>query len=252
MNDSYPGRPVVEVEHVAVVYKRRRGLFAHDSFEALRDVSFNLYHGESLGIIGRNGAGKSTLLRLLAGILEPDRGCLVTAGLKTALLSLQVGFDGNLSGRYNAILSGMLLGFGRRHILEILPEIIAFAELEEFIDQPLRTYSTGMRARLGFSVAFHLDPDILLIDEVIAVGDEAFRKKSYEVMEERIRSDRTIVLVSHTPETLHKLCNRVVWIEDGETRLEGGVKEVLAAYQEYLEHPPTVIRPSNLTRDGRL
>lgn len=223
----------MSVRHIGVRYAASAFSSKGRVYEALRDVSFDLYRGESLGVIGRNGAGKSSLLRVLRGIIQPDRGEIIRYTDRISLLSLQVGFDLHLSGRDNAVLSGMLLGMKRRAIIQRLPDIEAFSELGEFFDQPLHTYSTGMRARLGFAVAVNLDTDVLLLDEVLSVGDTAFRDKSAAVMEECIRSEKTVVLVSHSPATLAKLCNRAVWIEDGISRMEGDVMPVLAAYNEY-------------------
>lgn len=227
--------PVISLRNVAVHYWLKKGFFKKERFAALKDISFDLFHGESLGIIGRNGAGKSTLLRLLGGLMRPDKGTLINNGYKTALLSLQVGFDPQLSGIYNAVLSGMLLGFRKEEVIGKLLDIIKFAELEAFIDQPVRTYSSGMKARLGFSTAFHLDPDVLLIDEVLAVGDSDFQKKSSEVMKEKIRSNKTVVLVSHSAGKLRELCNRAVWIEEGVTRAEGDTKSVIKEYEKFLQ-----------------
>jgi lipopolysaccharide transport system ATP-binding protein len=210
------------------------GLRRRRRFWVLQDISFDLYPGETLGIIGRNAAGKSTLLRLLAGIIRQDRGAFVNRGLSTALLSLQAGFVPYLSGRENAILSGLLLGLRRAEVENKMQAIIDFSELGDFIDLPLSSYSSGMRARLGFAVAYQVDPDILLIDETLGVGDEAFQAKSSRAMHERIRSDRTIVLVSHAPGTVQALCDRAVWIEEGITRAVGDVSEVLRAYHEWL------------------
>jgi lipopolysaccharide transport system ATP-binding protein len=221
---------VLRLQNVGVSYMRRKGLFRRERFWALTDVSFSLYRGESLGIIGRNGAGKSSLLKVMAGIIEPDRGCVVRTDLRIDLLSMRVGFQPHLNGRENAILSGMLMGL-RRHQMEAgLREIIAFAELEDFMDQPLRTYSAGMKARLGFAVAFMADPDILLIDEVLGVGDTDFRKKSTELMRRKIQSDKTVVVVSHNALIIRELCDRVVWIERGRTRQIGNAEEVLTSY----------------------
>jgi lipopolysaccharide transport system ATP-binding protein len=227
-------QPVITLRNVAVNFWRKKGMFHREPFAALKDVSFDLYHGDSLGVIGRNGAGKSTLLRLLGGITKPDKGTLINNGYQTSLLSLQVGFDPLLSGRDNAILSGMFLGFRKKEVEARLGEIVAFSELENFIDQPVRTYSSGMKARLGFSVAIYLDPDILLIDEVLAVGDAEFKKKSHKVMQEKIKSDKTIVLVSHNAPTIRQLCNRAVWIEEGVTRAEGDTAMVLNEYEKFL------------------
>ena len=234
ITDKKTEKPVISLRNVAFNFTRKVGFFRREPFAALKDVSFDLYHGDSLGIIGRNGAGKTTLLRLLGGITRPDSGTLINNGAQTSLLSLQVGFDQQLTGRYNAFLSGMLLGFRKEEIEAKIPEIIAFSELEKFIDQPVHTYSAGMRARLGFSVAISLDPDVLLIDEVLAVGDAEFQKKSLEVMKEKLRSDKTIVLVSHQANTIKQLCNRAVWIEEGITRVEGETESVLTEYEAFL------------------
>jgi lipopolysaccharide transport system ATP-binding protein len=204
-------------------------------FWALEDVSLTVNRGETLGVIGRNGAGKSTLLRLLAGIIRPDRGIVENLGYQSTLLSLQVGFVDYLSGRENVILSGMLLGMHRREIEEKMASIIEFAELGEFIDQPIQTYSSGMRARLGFSTALHVEPDILLIDEVLGVGDAEFKEKSTRAMRERMRSDRTVVLVSHSLGLIRSVCDRVVWIEKGRNREEGDPKTVGKSYQQEIE-----------------
>lgn len=222
--------PVLRLENVGVSYQRRKGMFRRERFWALKDVSFSLYHGESLGIVGRNGAGKSTLLKVLAGIINPDRGRIVRTELRADLLSLRLGFSPHLNGRENAVLSGMLMGHSRAQMQAALGEIMAFAELEDFMDQPLQTYSMGMKARLGFAVAFYSDPDILLIDEALGVGDAAFRKKSTTLMRQRIRSDKTVVVVSHSASIIRQLCNRVVWIERGVTKQVDTTEAVLANY----------------------
>lgn len=224
----------LSLRNVGAFYWRQAGYLRKERFWALNDISFDLHHGESLGVIGRNGAGKSTLLQVLAGILRPDRGELVNHGVQTALLSLQIGFVPYLSGRQNALLSGMLIGLNRWEVIEKMGDIKAFSELGEFFDQPINTYSSGMKARLGFSVAFQLDPDVLLIDEVLGVGDSDFRRKSSSVMRNKIRSDKTIVLVSHSAETIRQLCDRAVWIEDGVTRAYGDTSDVLSFYKEQL------------------
>jgi lipopolysaccharide transport system ATP-binding protein len=232
------GDLVVQMRNVGVAYRRRAGFMRSDLYWALRDVSFDLNHGETLGVIGRNGAGKSTLLRILAGIMAPDSGELFNHGYRASLLSLQVGFVPHLTGRENAVLSALLLGMGRKAIENKIDEIIEFSELEEFIDQPAHTYSMGMRARLGFSVAYQADPDILLIDEVLGVGDAPFKKKSAAAIHEKIGSNKSVVLVSHVIPTIRSLCDRVVWIENGRTRMEGATEEVLDAYQAVATQPP--------------
>jgi lipopolysaccharide transport system ATP-binding protein len=239
--DADPGhheRHALRLSNVGVSYERRHGLFRRQEFWALEDVSFSLFHGETLGVIGRNGAGKSTLLRLLAGIIGPDRGKVERFGCRASLLSLQAGFLPRLTGRENAILSGVLLGLSREFVLERMASIIAFAELEESIDEPLHSYSAGMKARLGFSVAFQADPDILLVDEVLGVGDPEFRQKSATALRERIKSDKTVVLVSHNLDVVRALCDRLVWIKDRRTFQEGPTDEVLQAYQDDVAAKP--------------
>jgi len=226
--------PVIQLRNVGVRFRSRRAFFRFRHFDALRDVSLSLYPGDALGVIGRNGVGKSTLLRVIAGIILPDTGDVVNAGVRTTLLALQAGFDPQLTGRANAVLSAMLLGFTRRQVLDHMDRIIEFSELGPFMDEPVKTYSSGMRARLGFSVAVQMKPDVLLIDEVLGVGDVEFRKKSEAALREKIQADQTVVLVSHNAQQVKKLCNRVVWIEEGVSRLEGDADTVLRAYESYL------------------
>ena len=233
--------PVLSLRNVRVTYRRPSPLGRRSSHTALADVSFDLYHGESLAVIGRNGAGKSTLLKLLGGILRPDSGRVYSTGARAALLARQVGFDPQLTGRDNIVLSALLLGFSRAEIARQMDGIIAFAELGDFIDQPLRTYSLGMRARLGFAVSSRLEPEILLIDEALGVGDAAFQAKSSKLIEDRLKSDKTVVLVTHSIPAVRRLCNRAVWIEDGVTRMEDDVEPVLAAYMDAygVKNPPS-------------
>lgn len=228
----------LSLRNVGAFYWRQAGYLRKERFWALKDVSFELYHGESLGVIGRNGAGKSTLLQVLAGILRPDRGTMINHGVQTALLSLQIGFVPYLTGRQNALLSGMLIGLQRKEVIEKMADIKKFSELEDFFDQPISTYSSGMKARLGFSVAFQLNPDVLLIDEVLGVGDADFQRKSSAIMHEKIRSDKTIVLVSHSAETIRRLCDRAVWIEEGVSCAYGDTSEVLTSYEQQLTTKP--------------
>ena len=233
MSAGQHGDRLVKLQNVGVSYRRRVGFRHQPAYWALEDVSLEIYRGETLGVIGRNGVGKSTLLRVLAGIIKPDRGTIhLDAPCHISLLSLQVGFIPQLTGRENAVLSGMLLGVPRRDIEARMDRIIEFAELGDFFDQPISSYSTGMRARLGFSVAFQTDPDILLVDEVLGVGDAAFREKSASAMRQKIRSNKTVVLVSHNQQTIRNLCDRAVWIDKGSTRLVGDPDTVLAAYTE--------------------
>lgn len=227
--------PALTLERVGAFYWRQRGFLKRQRFWALRDVSFELRHGESLGVVGRNGSGKSTLLQLLAGITRPDRGTLINHGVTVSLLSLQLGFVPYLSGRQNAVLSGMLMGRSRRAVESELEAIREFSELGEFFDEPLGSYSSGMRARLGFAVAFRLKPDVLLIDEVLGVGDEGFRAKSTEAIKDTIRSDRTVVLVSHNAGTIRELCDKAVWIERGISKMDGEPESVLEEYSRTFE-----------------
>ena len=229
------GDVLISVQNVGVKFNARRSLFGGDCVEALCDVSFDLRQGDSLGVIGRNGAGKSTLLQLLGGIILPDSGNIVSHNVTTSLLALQVGFDAELSGRVNAVLSGMLLGFRKKEVEANLDKIIAFSELGGFIDRPVKSYSAGMKARLGFSVALEMNPDVLLVDEVLGVGDVEFRQKSMDVMKAKLMSDQTIVLVSHDAWTVKTLCNRAVWIENGVTHMEGNAEEVVTAYEDFVQ-----------------
>lgn len=237
------GQLLIRARNISVVYDRRRSLFRRDKFAALKDVSLDLHAGESLGVIGRNGVGKTTLLRVLANIILPDAGMVENYGASTAMLSLQAGFDPWASGRTNVLLSGLLLGYTENEILARMEEIINFSELGDSIDQRLIGYSAGMRARLGFSVCYHMEPDVLLIDEALGVGDIEFRKKSAAAMKQKIQSDQTVLLVSHDSRTIENLCERAIWIEEGVTRMEGDSTEVVKAYQEYvLCHPRAIAR----------
>ncbi len=231
MSDS---SPIMSLHQVGVAYRQHRGLFG-SAFWALQEVSFDLYAGETLGVIGRNGAGKSTLLRLMAGLIKPDRGSLQRANCRISLLSLRLGFIPYLSGRENAVLSGMLLGLKRQFIQSKLENIKEFSELGDFFERPIHTYSSGMMARLGFSVAFQADPDILLVDEVLGVGDVEFNQKSTQAMKERIKANKTVVFVSHNGQVIHELCDRAVWIEQGVSQIEGTPHQVLTEYHKVLQ-----------------
>ncbi len=199
-----------------------------------------LRQGEILGVVGRNGAGKSTLLKLLAGIIDQDRGEVVRKPHMTAsLLALQVGFIPELTGRQNAILSCILLGLSRREAKRRIGNIFSYAEIEAAIDKPISSYSSGMRARLGFGVAMESDPEILLVDEVLGVGDAQFRRKSSELLHTRMTSGRSVVVVSHDINTLAQLCDRLMLVEDGCTTMEGSVDDVLNVYNAKMLEPST-------------
>lgn len=204
-------------------------------FEAVRGVSFDIEEGQVVGLIGRNGSGKSTLLRAIAGIFSPDKGKIDLHGKSVSLLSIGVGFNSHLSGRENIYLSGLLMGFKKSEIQERIDDIIEFSELGDFIDKPVKTYSSGMYSKLAFSITAIMETDIMLIDEVLSVGDEKFKKKSYQKIKELISDKtRTVVIVSHSSETLKSLCDHIIWINKGELMMQGKTDEVIAAYKEFL------------------
>jgi lipopolysaccharide transport system ATP-binding protein len=203
----------------------------HESFWALEDVSLQVHEGEVLGLIGRNGAGKTTLLKILSRITRPTRGWAEIHGRVRSLLEVGTGFHGELSGRENAYLSGSILGMSKREIDRKFDDIVAFAEIEKFIDTPVKHYSSGMYVRLAFEVAAHLEPEILLVDEVLAVGDINFQKKCLGKMGDVARQGRTVVLVSHQINQIRRLCQRVVWVDGGHIRLTGPAHEVVSAYE---------------------
>jgi ABC-type polysaccharide/polyol phosphate transport system ATPase subunit len=212
---------------------RRRGSEKTKAFWALRGVSFRLVHGESLGVIGPNGAGKSTLLQVLAGIISPTRGVVDVHGQISSLLTLGVGFDGDLSGLENVRLAGAFMGLDHDELERRLPGIVEFADLGEFIEAPLKTYSSGMRARLGFSIATAIDPDILLLDEVLGTGDQAFREKSRGRVLELVEAAKAIVLVTHDMSWVTEFCNRAILLEHGRIVAEGDPAEVVAIHREH-------------------
>jgi lipopolysaccharide transport system ATP-binding protein len=202
-----------------------------ETFWALKDVSLEVKEGEVLGLIGRNGAGKTTLLKILSRITKPTTGWAEIRGRVGSLLEVGTGFHPELTGRENTFLSGAILGMSKREIERKFDEIVAFAELEKFIDTPVKHYSSGMYVRLAFAVAAHLEPEILLVDEVLAVGDINFQKKCLGKMGDVARAGRTVVLVSHQLNQIRRLCHRVVWVDDGSVRLNGNTHEVVAAYE---------------------
>jgi lipopolysaccharide transport system ATP-binding protein len=214
------------------IFNFRKGIKSLRSsrFEALCDISFEVYKGETFGMIGRNGAGKSTTLGLIAGVLKPSKGNIVVKGRVSPLLELGAGFHPELTGRENIMLNGVLLGLCREELSRKMGEIIEFSELEYFIDQPIRIYSSGMLARLGFSVVASLDPEILLIDELLAVGDMAFQKKCLDKMGEFKKNGVTMVFVSHAMRDVERICDRVAWIEDHRIKMLGEAKGIVASY----------------------
>ncbi|MDQ3516884.1 MAG: ABC transporter ATP-binding protein, partial [Gemmatimonadota bacterium] len=203
-----------------------------DAFWALRDVSFTVAPGEVLGIIGPNGAGKSTALSILSGILWPDRGSIRVTGRIGALIELAAGFHPELTGRENVFLQGAIMGMRRAEIARHFDEIVEFAGFPEFIDTPIKHYSSGMNARLGFSVAAHLDPEVLLVDEVLSVGDRAFQQRAFERLSEVVRRGTPVVVVSHQLERVASLCNRAILLSQGTVAFEGPAAECVAKYIE--------------------
>lgn len=236
----------LDVQHVSIDYKDISHMSLAKSFRkgevkksnvvrAVNDISFSVNQGEILGIVGRNGSGKTTLLRSVAGIFQPDEGTIDTHGNRVSLMAIGIGFNGNNTGRENILKSGMLLGCKLDYVKEHMDEIIEFSELGDFIDRPVRTYSSGMYSKLSFAVTAVLDTDIMLVDEVLSVGDERFRKKSFKKMEELMLSDRTVLIVSHATDTLKKFCDKILWINDGQFMKLGETEEVLAEYDEFMQ-----------------
>lgn len=203
----------------------------YEEFYALNGVSFSVHKGEVFGIIGRNGAGKSTLLKIIAGVLKPTNGIIVRNGSLAPLIELGAGFNNELTGKENIYLNGMLLGYSKKFISEKIDEIIEFSELGRFIHSPIKTYSSGMKARLGFSIATIVKPDILIVDEILAVGDTEFRKKSEQKIMSMIKLGTTVLLVSHSLDQMARLCNRVMWLERGKIKEIGNSDEVIEKYK---------------------
>ena len=236
----------IVVKNLKVVYKSMKAYSLKESalklkrnqteiYEALKGVSFDVSKGKILGIIGRNGCGKSTLLRTIGGIFRPDEGSIELFGNSVSLLSIGVGFQPQQTGRTNIMLSGLLLGFRESQIREKMEEIIKFADLGEFIDRPVKTYSSGMYSKLAFSITAILETDIILIDEVLSVGDEAFKKKSFDKMQSLIEDkNRTVIIVSHNMNSIKELCENVLWLHQGEVMEHGEAKEVIKDYKKFM------------------
>jgi ABC-type polysaccharide/polyol phosphate transport system ATPase subunit len=239
-----PRERIWTLKEYAIRKLKRRIFF--DDFRALHDFSLQIAPGETVGIIGRNGAGKTTLLRLIARVITPTAGRVVVAGRTAPLLELGIGLHGELTGRENILLQGALLGFTRAEMRRRMDRIVEWSELTDFIDAPMRTYSTGMAARLAFSVASDVDPDILLVDEVFAVGDERFQLKCQERMESFRKSGKTILFVSHALAQVRDTCRRAVWIHEGQIVQEGDTAAVTEAYHRWsLEGEATQLTASN-------
>lgn len=217
-----------------------RGLTVEEKspFYALKNVSFQIHEGETVGVIGRNGAGKSTLLSLVAGLSYPDEGSVTVEGRVAALLELGSGFHGDLTGRENVFLNASLLGLSRERTRQKYDEIVEFSGVSDFIDEPLRTYSSGMIMRLAFSVAIHVDPAFLIVDEVLAVGDSAFQAKCSEKIMQFKHAGRGLLIVSHAGKTIQQLCDRAIWLDHGRLIMDGPTEEVVTAYGQAPEHVP--------------
>lgn len=223
--------PLISLNEVSVSYKRSGSIFKRSRyFDALDSICLKIYPGETLGVLGRNGVGKSTLLKIISGIIKPNTGVVKNYGASVSLLALQAGFDPNLSGYDNAVFAGMLQGYSRKDVMKHLDSIKEYSDLGKFFYEPVRTYSTGMRARLGFSISTIISPDVLLIDEVLSVGDQYFREKAERTMVAKIQSEQTVVIVSHSEVLIKRLCDRVVFIENGKIVSEGDPIRVIGEY----------------------
>lgn len=238
-------KPIIEVSNVTMRFRMNsdkilslkefvttalRGKLEYQDFTALENVSFAVNKGETLGLVGRNGAGKSTMLKVISGILKPTEGRVACCGNVVPMLELGSGFDFDLTGRENIFLNGAILGYGEAFLKEKYEEIVAFSELGDFIRTPIRNYSSGMLARLAFSIATVVKPDILIVDEILSVGDANFQEKSRARMMELMGGGTTVLFVSHSLEQVREMCSRVVWLEHGRVRMLGPAKEVCDAY----------------------
>lgn len=239
-------KTVVKIDNASVRYnlamQNRHGLKDylqalknHDllfqEFIALRDINLTVHQGESWGIVGRNGSGKSTLLKLITGILRPCKGTISVSGTVAPLLELGTGFDGDLTGRENIMLNGLILGMSKADILARFDEIVSFAELEKFMDVPLKNYSSGMKSRLGFSIATSAHADILIADEVLATGDKAFQEKCEKRMQELLQGGTTLLFVSHSAAAVKRMCQKALWLDAGKMRMVGSADEVVRVYE---------------------
>jgi ABC-type polysaccharide/polyol phosphate transport system ATPase subunit len=261
---TFETEPVIKIENVGLRYyvprerigsfkeyviRKVQGQIVYEEFWALKNVSFNVNKGEVFGIIGENGAGKSTLLKLIARVLKPISGRVWVSGNVAPLLSVGAGFHHELTGRENIFLNGTLLGFTQKQMAEKLDNIIEFSELKDFIDAPLRSYSSGMVARLGFAVATDSKPDILIVDEVLAVGDEAFQAKCFARIKSYQEEGTTTLFVTHNSERIRNLCDRVAWLQKGELKMVGNTGEVIDNYIKTIrpnaKPAPVVNKPVN-------
>jgi ABC-type polysaccharide/polyol phosphate transport system ATPase subunit len=239
----------IEVENLSLTYRTQvsrtpnvkeaivslgRGHKSVITVNALKGISFNVEHGSVLGVIGSNGAGKSTLMKAVAGLLPPTEGEIRIRGKVSAMLSLGIGFNPNLSGRENVLLGGLAAGLSKAEIEENFDSVVDFAELSEHIDMPMRTYSAGMYSRLAFAVATTINPEVLLIDEALSAGDASFKEKSYTRIQELASQAKTLMVVSHALATIEDLCTEVIWLDHGNIAMQGKPAEVIGAYTKYL------------------
>lgn len=229
-------RDAISVRNASLSLPTNRSLILPSKAEILKNISLEVQQGETLGVIGGNGSGKSTLLKLLAGIYKPDSGDVVRYTKSTSLLSLTAGFDENLSGRDNALISSMFLGRTKKSALEAIDKIREFSALGEQFEKPVKTYSSGMLARLGFSIAIKMRADVILVDEIIGVGDASFREKAEKSLLDKMNSSQTFVLVSHSLDQIKRLCNRTVWLDQGQIMGFGNTGHVLSQYESFVEH----------------
>ena len=240
-------KPMIEVKNVKMKFKMSdeplnslkeiftkavTGKLKFNEFLALDDVSFNVEKGETIGLIGTNGAGKSTTLKVISGILKPTEGSVIVRGNIVPMLELGAGFDLELTGKENIYLNGAILGYTKEYLESKYEEIVDFAEIREFIDMPIRNYSSGMMARLAFSIASVVQPEILIVDEILAVGDVKFQEKSYKRMQELMSGGATVLFVSHDLKKIEQLCDHVVWLEKGKVKQYGNAKEICEAYKK--------------------
>ena len=236
---------VIEVENLSIRYnksservdnikeyiiRRLKGQMKFEEFWALNDVSFSIGKGETVGIIGLNGSGKSTLLKVIAGVLKPAKGNVSVYGSVAPLIELGAGFDPDLSARENIYLNGAVLGYNRKRMEELFEEIVEFSELRDFLDVPVKNFSSGMQARLGFSIATAVIPDILIVDEVLGVGDYKFQRKCHDRMQKIIASGATVLFVSHSIDQVKEICARAIWVDDGRIVMDGNSEEVCDCY----------------------
>ena len=226
-----PAEKIDNLKEYFIKFVKRK--IKYKDFWVLKDINLQVRRGESLALIGRNGAGKSTLLRLIAGIMEPAKGEISTKGVMAPLLKLGAGFDSNATGKENIYLNGAILGFSKKEMAKKYDSIVEFSELGEFMNVPIKNYSSGMMARLGFSIAVDVKPDIIIVDEILAVGDAPFQKKCKTRIKQLQDSGTTFIVVSHSMETLKSLCQKAIWLKDGKIELSGSVGDVSSAYTKY-------------------